>query len=302
MCGTSGLYSLVDSFLQYLAIERGYSNHTIQSYCTDLKDFIAFLESSGYNEDVNNINERTISKYMELTASRFSVKTQARRLSSIKSFFSFLVREGMIRINPATKIRPPKPRESLPSCLSVDEVNRLISAPDITTPLGLRDRSIIELLYSTGVRVSELTGLTVAQYHRQSEYLLVRGKGSKERIVPLGEYAIEALDTYLTKGRPKLLKKGKTSSFLFINNKGDPLTRLGVWKLLKKYAIQARIQKEVTPHVLRHTFATHLLENGADLRSVQALLGHASISSTQIYTHVALKHLKEVHEFHHPRA
>ncbi|SFM85751.1 site-specific tyrosine recombinase XerD [Thermodesulforhabdus norvegica] len=295
--------SWVDLFLGHLRVERGLSEHTLNAYGRDLRDFLLFLgESVAESPGPGDVDGETIRSYLNYLAGTCSPRTQARKLSALRTFFGFLVREGVVKVNPAKKVSFPKGRRELPNFLSLDEVARLLAAPDNETPIGLRDRAILELLYATGIRVSELTGLTLERVKIDPGFLIVFGKGSKERVVPLGEYAIEALNEYLSRGRPVLIKGRNTSPVLFVNKNGRALTRLGVWKLIKKYARMAGINRDVTPHVLRHTFATHLLEHGVDLRSLQAMLGHATISSTQVYTHIVTKHLKEVHSRYHPRS
>lgn len=297
-----GIDGWVDLFLGHLKLERGLSDHTIDAYGRDLRDFILFLsEHRPECRELQEIDTELIRSYVNSLAPDCSPRTQARKLSTLRSFFGFLLREGAVRANPAKGVSFPREREALPTFLSLDEVARLLDAPNPETPIGLRDRAILELLYATGVRVSELTGLTLERVRLDPGYIVVYGKGSKERVVPLGEYAIEALKEYLQWGRPFLVKD-RALSLLFINKNGKRLTRLGVWKLIRKYALMAGINRDVTPHVLRHTFATHLLEHGVDLRSLQEMLGHASISSTQVYTHVVTKHLKEIHSRCHPRS
>lgn len=294
------LYKWVDFFIAHLKIERGYSHNTVEAYSRDIGDFLNFLYENGVNS-WKQVNTNTVRSYLNIVAKKYARRTQSRRLSALRVFFTFLMREDVVSKNPGEGVQFPKESESLPVFLSVDEISQLLGAPNITTPLGLRDRAILEVLYATGVRVSELTSLTLDRIRRDAGYLIVSGKGAKERAVPLGEYAMEALEEYLIHERPLLIKDKSPRSLVFINKNGSKLTRLGVWKLIKKYALQVGIRHEVTPHVLRHTFATHLLAHGADLRALQTMLGHASISSTQIYTHVMVKHLKEVHERYHPR-
>ncbi len=292
----------IDIYLNHLIIEKGYSRNTVSSYNRDLVDFAEFISEQHACSTWQNVDTNIVKSYIHQISNSYSPKTQARKLSSLRSFFKFLLREGIITKNPALSIKFPKEKTHLPKFLSIEEVNRLLNSPDQQTPIGMRDRAILELLYGTGIRVSELVELKLDQISFSSNHIVVRGKGSKERIVPLGEYAIEALNIYLRDGRPRLIKKVTDIDYVFINKNGRKLTRLGVWRLLKKYALRANISMEISPHVLRHTFATHLLRHGADLRIVQELLGHSSISSTQVYTHTALEHLKEVHQKFHPRA
>jgi len=228
-------------------------------------------------------------------------RSRARLLSALRGFFKFMVRDSHLPESPVANLTSPRLRRQLPSVLSVTEVERLLAQPNPELPLGQRDAAMLELLYGTGLRVSELVSLTLARVNLEVGFLVVLGKGSKERIVPVGEAATEAVRSYLMGSRPRLLK-GKMTETLFITNRGAAMTRQGFWKLLKKYGREAGLKKELTPHILRHSFATHLLERGADLRSVQMMLGHADISTTQIYTHVARERLREVHKKYHPRA
>ncbi len=291
----------IDSYLNHLLVERGYSMNTINSYSKDLLEFLDFAVRNNCRT-WSEVNSNMLKEYIQNLAYKYTPGTQARRLSALRSFFKFLLRERVTQTNPANSVKFPKGQKSLPKFLSLEQVTRLLDAPDTSTPIGLRDKAILELLYGTGIRVSELVDLKMEQVRLTAGFISVRGKGSKERIVPIGEYASEALENYLNHGRTKLIKNKSSKDFVFINKKGNPLTRLGVWKLIKKYALLSGIETSVTPHLLRHTFATHLLKGGADLRVVQEFLGHASISSTQVYTHVALEHLKEVHRKFHPRA
>lgn len=311
-----GLYQWIDIFLRHLQLERGYSRNTVVSYGTDLKIFAEFLESR-HVISWDRVSQEDVETFLHSLSGHFSKRTQARRLSVLRSFFKFLQREKVLTRSPAKMVRFPKLDRSLPKALSVEELRRLFSAyhdePSDTEnieetrlikALHIRDMAILECLYGTGVRASELTGLKLTDVHLDSGYILVRGKGSKERIVPLGEYAIDALKTYIEQARPYLLKRapqGEMVPFVFLNHRGDTLSRQGLWKIIKELARKAGIRKSITPHTLRHTFATHMLQRGADLRSLQLLLGHASISSTQIYTHLTLEHLKEIHETYHPR-
>jgi integrase/recombinase XerD len=215
-------------------------------------------------------------------------------------FFRFLVSDGKIKGNPARRLEGPKLPQRLPEVLTVHEVEKLLSQPDASTHQGQRDKTMLELLYATGLRVSELVGLRVSNINLEAGYVRTLGKGSKERMIPMGEKALESLRLYLTDGRIGLLKK-RSSPYLFINSRGKPLTRQGFWKIIKRYRTMAGIKKDITPHSLRHSFATHLLEGGADLRSVQIMLGHADISTTQVYTHITRDRLKQIHEKYHPR-
>ena len=230
----------------------------------------------------------------------FSARTVARNISAVKGFYRFLVSEGHMEKNPARLVETPRLPRKLPGSLSKGEVDSLLSQPDPGTLLGKRDRAMLEILYATGLRVSELVGLRVLDVNLEAGFLRTMGKGSKERVVPLGGKACDALKDYLAEGRNGL-SKGKNPSHLFLNSRGKALTRQGFWKIIKAYGVQAGISKKITPHSIRHSFASHLLEGGADLRSVQVLLGHADISTTQIYTHITRERLKELHEKYHPR-
>jgi integrase/recombinase XerD len=238
--------------------------------------------------------------YVSSLAGRLSMRSIARNLSAVKMFYRFLVSDGKIQGNPARLLSAPKLPRRLPDVLSSEEVERLLAQPDAPTGRGKRDRAMLELLYATGLRVSELVNLKMANINLEAGYVRTVGKGSKERMVPVGTKALEALKEYLTQGRASFMKK-RTSSYLFLNPRGKPLTRQGFWKIIKRYGLAAGIRKKITPHSLRHSFASHLLEHGADLRSVQIMLGHSDISTTQIYTHVTRERLKQIHEKHHPR-
>ncbi len=293
-----GMYHLVDQFINYLRIERGLSDNTVQAYSRDLVKFTRFLEARGLNPQV--VGEKQISEYTAQLGRDLSARTVARNISAIKMFFRFLASEDKISDNPARLVEAPKQSNRLPEILSILEVDRLLSQPDATNPRGQRDKAMLEVLYATGLRVSELVRLKSFDINLEAGYLRTMGKGSKERVVPLGEKAIEALQEYVSNGRARL-KKGANSAYLFLTARGGPMSRQGFWKVIKRHGIAAGIKKRITPHGIRHSFASHLLEAGADLRSVQVMLGHADISTTQIYTHVTRKHLREIHERCHPR-
>ncbi|MCX7823497.1 MAG: site-specific tyrosine recombinase XerD [Syntrophobacterales bacterium] len=308
-----GFYEWIDMFLRHLHLERGYSYNTITSYGTDLRIVAEFLEGRGISS-WKEVSRGDLEMFLQELSTGFSKRTQARRLSVLRSFFKFLSREKVISYNPAKIVKFPKLDKTLPKVLSIEELRRLFNVYSKTSNnadeesaklLTLRDMAILECLYGTGIRASELTGLRIEGLHLETGYVLIRGKGSKERIVPLGEYAIEALKRYLEESRPKLLRKNRNerseSAFVFLNNRGETLSRQGLWKIIRELAKKAGIKKRITPHTLRHTFATHMLERGADLRSIQILLGHSSISSTQVYTHLVLAYLKDIHETYHPR-
>ncbi len=290
----------LDSFLVYLSAERGLATNTLSSYGRDLRDFARFLASLGVTVEAAGPSHVT-AYLVEMQRRGRSPATVARRLAALRSFYHFLAAEGMAEADPTLDVETPRLPRRLPRVLSVREVERLLGMADEGTPAGLRDRAMLELLYASGLRVSELIGLDVAHVNLAVGYLRCLGKGGKERIVPVGTPARQALLAYLERGRPGLIR-GRATGALFVNRSGRRLTRQGFWKIIKKYARRARLERPVTPHTLRHSFATHLIENGADLRSVQEMLGHADIATTQIYTHLHPAHLKEVYARSHPRA
>ncbi len=290
---------LIDLFMDHLSVERGLSPNTLEAYSRDLLDVGRYLEEQGFS-GWEGTSLQGLTDYLESTGTSLSQRSKARRIAAIRSFFKFLEVQGKLRENPASRMHLPKLSPPLPKVLTKSEVEALLAQPDSRKPLGQRDKAMFELMYAAGLRVSELTGLRLQQVHLQAGYLLVQGKGGKERPVPIGEYASAAMKDYLDQARPKLVKNAGLDA-VFSNNRGETLSRQGVWKIIKRYALLAGISKELTPHTLRHSFATHLLENGADLRSLQAMLGHSSISTTQIYTHVTRERLKEVHRKFHPR-
>ena len=292
--------NLIHEFINYLSVERGLATNTLESYGRDLRQYSQYLGED--QVDLDAVSRSTIINYLVfLQKQGKATATIARRLAALKAFYQFLVREKRIKTDPTANLESPKLEKRLPRVLTVSEVERLLAQPDPSQPAGLRDRGMLELLYATGIRVSELVSLNVEDVNLETGYIRCTGKGSKERIVPLGSLAIKWVQEYLQHGRPKLVKDREEKA-LFVNHHGNRLTRQGFWKIVKKYAEDARIDKEITPHTLRHSFATHLLENGADLRSVQEMLGHADISTTQIYTHVTKDRLKEVYARTHPRA
>ncbi len=291
----------VDLFLEYLVAERRMSRHTVSAYAGDLRNLADFLTQQRGRSSWSDVDRRDLDDYLTACASQTAPKTRARRLACMRSFFRFLEERALVASSPATSVAFPKLPRSLPKTLSAPHVDALLNAPELSTPLGLRDKAILELLYATGIRVAELTELTFHHVNLKAGFLIVRGKGDKERLVPMGQWAVEALQAYVERGRASLLK-GKDPGRVFLNHRGRPLSRQGVWKMIKTYARRVGISEAVSPHVLRHSFATHLLQNGADLRSLQMMLGHADISTTQIYTHVARERLKKIHQHHHPRA
>ncbi|MPM66041.1 Tyrosine recombinase XerD [bioreactor metagenome] len=293
--------SYVNQFINYLAEERGLAQNTLESYGRDLRQFQTYLDSSN-KEFLKDSNRNTILAYLtNLQTKGRAVSTISRNLAAIKSFYQYLVRERYLEKDPAANLESPKLEKKLPKILTIGEVEELLKQPNGTLPAGTRDKAMLELLYATGIRVSELISLNISDVNLDMGYIKCYGKGAKERIVPLGSIAAKCVQEYINRGRPKLVRTYDEAA-LFVNHHGNRLTRQGFWKIIKKYAQEASITKEITPHTLRHSFATHLLENGADLRSVQEMLGHADISTTQIYTHVTKNHLKEVYDKTHPRA
>jgi integrase/recombinase XerD len=290
----------IDRFIRHLAVERGLSAHTTSAYASDLARFSSFLLASGVS-DPAAVEERHVLSFLEDGCPGLSARSRARYMSSIRSFFTFLVREGRLSGNPMELLESPKFTGRLPEYLTAQEVGRLLSAPPLTTPWGMRDRTMLEVLYACGLRVSELLGLVRDRVNLDAGFLIVTGKGNKERAVPLGAEAISFLARYLTEVRPHL-DRGKGRNVLFLNRRGTRLSRQYFWKAVKTYATAAGISKEIGPHTLRHSFATHLLAGGADLRSVQIMLGHADIATTEIYTHVDRTRLKQVHKKYHPRS
>ena len=289
---------LLDQFIHHLRVERGLADNTIQAYSRDVIRFFEFLKPKRIPPHA--VTRDHIIEYIGSLQGVISQRSITRGLSALKMFFRFLISDGKIEKSPARLLESAKLPRRLPEILTPDEVNRLLSQPDSVNPLGIRDKAMLELLYATGLRVSELVGLHFVHINLEAGFVRTIGKGNKERAVPVGEKAREALKLYLSDARPGLLK-GKNSSRLFLNSRGGQISRQGFWKIIKKYGIMAGIKKKITPHRLRHSFASHLLEGGADLRSVQVMLGHSDISTTQIYTHVNRERLKQIHEKHHPR-
>ncbi|MEW5800887.1 MAG: site-specific tyrosine recombinase XerD [bacterium] len=290
----------VKLFLNHLTIEKGLSDNTVSAYRRDLQSFRQFLTAKGII-GLAQVKKADVMDYLiELKNRGISARSHARHLVSIRQLYRFLILEGILSEDPSLNISFPKTWQKLPHVLSYSQVEALLAQPDETF-LGIRDKAMLELLYATGLRVSELISLTVNAVNLESGFLICRGKGSKERLVPIGTSARECVKKYCDTSRLLLLKDNRTE-LLFVNRFGKKLSRQGFWKILKEYAQKAGIQQTITPHTLRHSFATHLLENGADLRSVQAMLGHANISTTQIYTHVTMDKIKELYFKHHPRA
>ncbi|UCF80766.1 MAG: site-specific tyrosine recombinase XerD [Acidobacteriota bacterium] len=290
-------------FLEHLRVERGLSENTVSAYRRDVEKFLECL-ARRETEFPKDVKAEDVEAFLRAEHDRLSPRTQARRLSALRTLWKFLLLEKEVSSDPLAEIESPRSWSALPRTLSLDEVEKLIDAPDPATPLGLRDRAMIEFLYATGVRASELVGLRLDQVDWRAGVARVVGKRAKERMVPTGETALGRLRDYVEHARPALLKKGREGEpALFLSNRGAAITRVQFWHRLKLHAREAGIAKEkISPHVLRHSFATHLLERDADLRSIQMMLGHANLTTTQIYTHVARERLRRVYEAHHPRA
>ncbi|MGG0657767.1 site-specific tyrosine recombinase XerD [Rummeliibacillus pycnus] len=293
----------IADYIHFLRAERQLSDNTLQSYERDIKDYTKNIFETQQLETFDDIERFHILQYLqELRNKGISARSVSRHISSIRSFHQFLLREKRCDHDPTVHIEMPKIEQKLPKILSIEEIDRLISAPIVAKPQGVRDRAMLELLYATGMRVSECIELNIDDIHLTMGFVRVFGKGGKERIIPLGGSAIESCTNYLNKARFQLENAKMRTEALFINQRGKRLTRQGCWKLMKGYAEKAGIEKELTPHILRHSFATHLIENGADLRAVQEMLGHADIATTQIYTHISKTRLSEVYKQFHPRA
>jgi integrase/recombinase XerD len=288
----------LDAFSQHLIVERGLAANTVSAYMADLQRFIDYAVAS---DVVNPLQRETITCYLSTRRQDgITTRSVARELSAIKAFCRFLNERGELHGEPPLNVQTPKLAQRLPSVLTYEEVEALLQAPDVTTASGKRDAALLEVMYATGLRASELVGLRLSDVDLTSGYVKARGKGGKERFIPLGELAALQLDDYLESGRPPLLKQ-RWSSDLFLNRSGRAMSRQSVWKIVKKYVQWASIDKPISPHTLRHSFATHLLEGGADLRSLQQLLGHADIATTQIYTHIVQQQLRTVYHTYHPR-
>ena len=295
-----GLSPYIDSFLSMLTVEKGLSKNTLDAYSRDLAGLSDFLIKQKV-ADWREVDANHIRAYVSrLRVKGLGAKTIARHVVTLRRLLRFLQTENLIKENPMPAFLATPGQRKLPQTLSAADIQRLLNQPDANEPLGARDQAMFELLYATGLRVSELVRLQTQEVNFQGNYVIVKGKGSKVRAVPFGNYARKKLNAFMTDARPRLLK-GRTTPYIFTNRSGKPLSRQGFWKLIRRYALVAGIDKRVTPHTLRHSFATHLLEGGADLRSVQTMLGHADISTTQIYTHVDGARLKKVHQQFHPR-
>jgi integrase/recombinase XerD len=290
----------IDGYMSYIAVEKGLSRNTLDSYSGDLIRYMNFLRELGYKIEESSKVE-VMSYLLSLRKRGLSTKTVARSISVLRGFYRWLADEGVLPTNPLEDMESPKTTRSLPEVLSLDEVDSLLEQPNSSQPVGMRDKAMLELLYATGLRVSELTNLELNNMNLEAGYLIVLGKGGKQRIVPMGEEALYWLKAYLEESRKRLLGN-RWSPHAFVSHRGKGITRQGFWKIIKKYALTAGIRKNISPHTIRHSFASHLLEGGADLRSVQSLLGHEDISTTQIYTHVTRERLKKIHARYHPRA
>ncbi len=291
---------LADQYFTYLLVEKGLSKSTLEAYSSDLNRYFDFQKDRSNHQPSEADTPHILDHLMGLEKEEMAKRSRARHLVTVRGFYRFLVREKILDKDPSAPIDLPKTGLKLPDILSVDEVRRLLSMPDTTKPTGARNAAMLETLYAAGLRVSELTLLRIQDVNLEANFVRVWGKGSSERLIPIGIHAREKLLYYIQTARPRILK-GINSPHLFAARAGKPMTRQGFWKILKGYVKRSGIQKTITPHSLRHAFASHLLEGGADLRAIQLMLGHADISTTQIYTHVARSHLKEIHRRHHPR-
>jgi integrase/recombinase XerD len=287
-------------FLDFARVEKGLAANSIESYRRDLKEFSTFIRRLGKTPPT--VDREDIRAFLKHLYDRgLGSRSVARFLVSVRGFFAFLVCEGRVTGDPTADVEAPKLDQSLPKHLSADEVDKLLAQPDVSKPLGLRDKAMLELLYATGMRVSELVHVAAADFDTEMGIVRCLGKGSKERLIPVGKSALHAVEAYLRRGRAALAGK-RNPAWLFLNRRGTALSRVGFWKILAGYGQRAGLLTKLTPHLVRHSFATHLLERGADLRSIQLMLGHSDISTTQIYTHVLKERLKQVYQSHHPRA
>ncbi len=288
-------------YLVHLKLEKNLSPNTVSAYKNDLTAFLDFLRDKNV-DDPSRINSENVTSFFKLIKELgLSGTSAARYFSSLKGFFLFLLKNKYILKNPVEKVSAPKLSKKLPAVLDISEIEKILSQPELNEKFGLRDKAILEVFYACGTRVSELINLKISDLFLKDEIIRVIGKGSKERLIPIGSSAIKWINEYLKLSRPLLMKKSRSENFLFLNSRGAKLSRMGVWKIIDRYVKQAGIEKEVHPHTFRHSFATHLLEGGADLRAVQEMLGHADISTTQIYTHIDRDYIKQVHKQYHPR-
>jgi integrase/recombinase XerD len=295
--------SLLNEFAFFLSVEKGLSSNTIASYQFDLKKFFNFLNEKKI-ADVKSVDRIVLEEFINyLNLSEVSLRSQSRYLSSLRTFFRFLIEKNIINSNPVEKIESPKIRRALPNVLTVEEVLQILNSVPTDNCIGIRDRAILETLYACGLRISELINLKQRDILKEQEILIVFGKGSKERIVPIGSSALQWINLYQQKCRSSFEKIGSDSKdILFLNKFGKKFSRMGIWKIIRSYALLVGLENKVHPHIFRHSFATHLIEGGADIRIVQEMLGHSDISTTQIYTHITKEYLIEVHKTYHPRA
>jgi len=290
---------LIEAFLDHLRVERRLAAHTLESYARDLAALEKYAAGRGVKADA--LDRHGLEEFVRQQITRgLAPRSVARSVAAIRGYYRFLVLDRRLPASPADDLQPPHAWPALPKFLSLEEVDALIAQPDVATPLGIRDRAMIELLYATGMRVSELIGVRTADLHLREGYLTCIGKGNKERLIPTGDQAIEWIERYQKTARPALLK-GRASPRLFLNVRGGPMSRVGFWKILKRHGLRANLPRSLSPHVIRHSFATHLLERGADLRAIQMMLGHTDLSTTQIYTHVLEARLRSVYDRFHPR-
>lgn len=292
---------LIEEYANYLSVEKGLAENTIYAYREDLGKYINYLKSKHIASVEATTRDNIIDFIGKLKNQGLSGNSISRLLAAIKGFYRFLILERYIKYDITSVLDTPKLWKKLPEVLSLDEVERLLKRPNLKNWLGIRDKAALELIYATGMRVSEIINLTNENLNLEVGFIKCKGKGQKERIIPLGKYAAEAIKRYLNKVRPVLLKKNKPSDYLFITRLGKKMSRQTFWKMIKRYLKETRIKKDVSPHTLRHSFATHLLERGADLRTLQEMLGHANIATTQIYTHINKERLKSIHRKYHPR-
>jgi integrase/recombinase XerD len=291
---------MIGAYLDHLRVERRLADHTLESYARDLAALVRF--AAGREVELEALDRAALEAFVrEQMSAGLAPRSVARSVAAIRGYYRFLVLDRHLEHSPAEDLRPPRAWPALPKSLSLDEVDALIAQPDVSSPRGLRDRAMIELLYATGMRVSELISVRGADLHLDAHYLTCVGKGNKERLIPIGEQATDWVVRYQREGRPHLLRARRPSPRLFLNARGGSLSRVGFWKILKGYGSRARLPGTLSPHVLRHSFATHLLERGADLRAIQMMLGHADLSTTQIYTHVLEARLRIVYDRFHPR-
>jgi len=296
---------MIDAYLDHLRVERRLADHTLESYGRDLRALAAYAAGAGRPPEA--LDRVTLEAFVRQQRTRgLSPRSVARMVATLRGFYKFLVLDRRLDHSPADDLTPPRAWPALPKFLSLEEVDTLIAQPDVTTPLGIRDRAMIELLYATGVRVSELVGVRMSDLHLDEQYMTCVGKGNKERLIPIGEQAADWIRRYHREARPQLVRAVRSArgvrEVLFVNARGGALTRVGFWKILKRHGRKAGLPRTLSPHVVRHSFATHLLERGADLRAIQMMLGHADLSTTQIYTHVLEARLRAVYDRFHPRA